>query len=374
MVVLFVLMITQSYSMDGAFLFCPQTVFAGTTYDSYSNVKKEWYFRRNKEHKAPEGAATYKELKKYHAYYYDYHTDEKVLYLTFDCGYENGFTSKILDILKKHDVKAIFFVTKHFVQTNPKLCMRMKKEGHLVGNHTLNHPSLPSRSVSQIKNEVKGLEELFLKKTGYELDKYFRPPMGEYSNRVLKLLSDMEYTTIFWSLAYGDYDPAKQPGKQYVIDQFQNYNHKGAIALMHNISKSNADALNEVIISLKKNHYRCARIDELGEKTDLYVAKPIWGAACFGEGEQTQDSVMLRFYTKNKKDLEPEGFEIYRKEKGGSYQLVATKKANKKASYQWKDCNVKPNTIYYYKVKSYCNKYGRKYVTSGHPLEIKNCT
>ncbi len=236
---------------------------AKTDYNKYSNTKKSWYIMRQDKHKPSGGADTAKNLLKYNAYYYDSKAKDKVMYFAFDCGYENGYTGKILDVLKEHDVKAAFFVTKGFVDSNPKLCKRMKKEGHLVGNHTLYHPSLPSKSVKGIRKEVRGLEKLFKEKTGYELDKFIRPPKGEFSSRVLKVLQKMGYTTIFWSMAYYDYDPAKQPGKNYVVEHFKKYYHKGAITLTHNISKSNTEALGDVLTFLEGKGYRFAALNEL---------------------------------------------------------------------------------------------------------------
>lgn len=232
-------------------------------YSRYSGTKKAWYIIRSNKHKASGGASTAKSLKKYNAYYYNNKTKEKVMYLAFDCGYEIGCTKKILNVLKEHNVKAAFFVTKDFVETHPKLCKRMKKEGHIVGNHTMNHPSLPSKSVNEIRKQISGLEEVFKEKTGYELDKFVRPPMGEYSERVLKVLKDMGYTTIFWSIAYYDYDPKNQPGKTYVVNHFKKYYHKGAITLTHNVSWSNTDALDDVIKFLEKKGYRLAPLSEL---------------------------------------------------------------------------------------------------------------
>ena len=127
----------------------------------------------------------------------------------------------------------------------------------------MNHPSLPSVSEKKLKSEVNGLAKLFKEKTGYRLDKYIRLPMGEYSNRVLKILSDMGYKSIFWSIAYMDYDVNKQPGKSYVVDHFKKYYHKGAITLTHNTSKSNAEALDDVLTYLEKKGYRFATLDEL---------------------------------------------------------------------------------------------------------------
>ena len=345
--------------------FCPLLVQAADSdYSQYSNAKKSWFIKRKGDHQPSEGAATAKELAGYQAYYYDNKTKDKVMYLTFDCGYENGYTGKLLDILKKHDVKAIFFITKHYAQSQPELCRRMKEEGHLVGNHTMNHPSLPDRSVTQIKNELQGLEAIFQEKTGYQLDKFFRPPMGEYSNRVLKIAQDLGYQTVFWSIAYYDYDVNKQPGKQYVIDHFNDYAHQGAIALMHNVSKSNAEALDTVLTELKKQGYQCMRMDAFGQSIDVSVAEPRWEECFYHEGKKTPSCIKLQFSVKGKKkDEEPEGFEIYRKEKGGKYQLIATKKAGDKAVYTYKDRDIKTGKIYFYRVKSYCYKYGKKYVT-----------
>ena len=336
----------------------------GTDYSRYSNVKKSWFIKRNANHQPAEGAVSAKDLAGYQAYYYDQKTNGKVIYLTFDCGYENGYTGKLLDILKKHNVKAIFFVTRHFVRSQPELCKRMKEEGHLVGNHTMNHPSLPDQSVTQMKNEIQGLETFFKEKTGYQLDKYFRPPMGEFSNRVLKVAQDLGYTTVFWSMVYKDYDIDDQPGKQYVIDHFNKYYHKGAIALLHNISQSNADALDEVLTNLKKQGYQCMRIDALGQETNIHVAAPQWDEYLFCDGKISPTCIELRFFADVGKDTAPEGFEIYRKEKGGSYQLTATVNANKNSSYTYKDRNVKTGQTYYYKVKSYRYLYGKKYVAT----------
>lgn len=329
----------------------------------YSNAKKSWYFKRNTEHQPSSGADSNEKLNGYRAYYYDSRTKEKVMYLTFDCGYENGYTAKLLDILKKHDVKALFFVTKHFVKSQPALCKRMKEEGHLVGNHTMNHVDLPTKSVSQIQNEVKGLEEIFQQETGYELDKYLRPPMGEYSDRVLKIVKDMGYTTVFWSMAYYDYDPAKQPGKQYVIDHFKKYYHKGAIALMHNISRSNAEALDEVLKFLKKQGYQCMRMDAYGKTPNVKVTKPQWEEYLFCDGRTSPDYIELKFFADGTNKQKPDGYKIYRKEKGGSYQLIATKKAAKDSGCRYVDRDVTAGKTYYYKVKSYRELYGKTYVS-----------
>lgn len=218
--------------------------------------KEGWWLKRNEEHKTPEVSDKI-DLLKYDAYYVDPKAEKKkCMYLTFDCGYENGFTPKILDILKKQKVPAAFFVTKPFIRENPDLVKRMKKEGHVVGNHTVHHKSMPSLSDRDNKQEINDCAEYCKEATGYEMDKFFRPPMGEYNERTLKLTKEMGYKTIFWSMAYMDYDVNNQPGKEYVIKHFQDYYHNGAIPLIHNVSQSNAEALDTVITNLKKEGFK----------------------------------------------------------------------------------------------------------------------
>lgn len=236
---------------------------AATDYSKYSNSKKSWYISRKDKHKASGGAASAKKLAKYNAYYYNNKAKDKVMYLCFDCGYDLGYTKGVLDVLKKHKVKATFFVTKQYVKTSSKLCKKMKKEGHMVGNHTMNHPSLPTLSADEIKEEVNGLADYFKEMTGYTLDPFIRPPMGQFSNRALKVLKDISYTSIFWSMAYADYDQNKQPGKAYVVENFKKYYHKGAITLTHITSSSNAEALDDVLTFLESKGYRFGLLDEL---------------------------------------------------------------------------------------------------------------
>ena len=234
-----------------------------TDYSQYSNTKYEWYIIRKTGHqKAGGGIPAGLELEDYSAYYIDTKTKEKVMYLTFDCGYENGYTKKILKTLKKHNAKAIFFVTKSFVESNPDLAKQMKKEGHLVGNHTTTHPSLPSKSVSGIKKEIKECATAFKKATGYTMDPFVRPPMGNYSKRTLQVLKDLGYKTIFWSIAYRDYDVNNQPGKEYVVNHFKENYHKGAVPLIHNTSQSNCEALDDVLTFLEEKKYRFGTVDE----------------------------------------------------------------------------------------------------------------
>lgn len=233
-------------------------------YEQYSNDKKAWWFRRNTGHK-PSGSGEEFPIAEYSAYYLDKNvTDEdKVMYLTFDCGYENGFTPLILDTLAEKDVKAMFFVTKDFIVKNPEYVKRMKEEGHLVGNHTVRHLSSPELTPEELAEELYEVARIMEAETGYPLDPFFRPPMGEYSERTLKVTQDMGYSSVFWSIAYYDYDVNNQPGKDYVVEHFATYHHNGSIVLMHNTSESNAQALGDVIDGLIAEGYRLGTLTEL---------------------------------------------------------------------------------------------------------------
>ena len=234
------------------------------SYYDYSNSKLAWYMIRKDNHE-PTGCDDTVDIYKYGGYHIDKNVteDKKVMYLTFDCGYENGYTSQILDVLKEQNVPACFFVTQTYIRDNIDLVKRMKEEGHQVGNHTITHPSMPSKSYEEITNELEGCATYMAETTGYNMDPYLRPPMGEYSERTLKLSQDLGYKTIFWSITYLDFDVNKQPGADYVINHFEKYHHRGAIILMHNVSSSNADALETVLVNMKNKGYSFASLNEL---------------------------------------------------------------------------------------------------------------
>ena len=233
-------------------------------YSEYSVAKHEWGLGLNTNHEPPENSESVL-FKKRNAHYY-VHTKKKKIYLTFDCGYENGYTSKILDILKRKKIKAMFFVTKTYIRDNKKLVKRMKKEGHLVGNHTVTHPSLPACSVSKIKSEIFDTEKYMKEETGYEMDKFIRPPMGEWSEQSLEVTKDLGYKTVFWSMAFYDYDIDNQPGKQKIIDSFMKYYHKGAIVLMHGISSSDTYALSSIVRNMRQKGYDFYELTDLKDK------------------------------------------------------------------------------------------------------------
>lgn len=228
-----------------------------------SNEKKGWWIKR-KENNEQSEAQNEINLAKYDAFYVDTkNKDKKVMYLTFDCGYDNGYTEPMLDVLKKHKAYAIFFVTQTYIRDNVEIVKRMKKEGHLVGNHTVKHKSMPDLSERDIKEELITCADYCKEATGYEMDPYVRPPMGEYSERTLQICKNLGYKTVFWSMAYLDYEVDNQPGSDFVIDHFEKYYHNGAIPLLHNVSKSNAEALDTVLTNLEKKGFTFENVDKI---------------------------------------------------------------------------------------------------------------
>ena len=237
-------------------------------YGDYDNILRQWWYKRNKTHTLPEpGYANdiSERFSDYDAYYANTKVSEgdKVIYITFDAGYENGYTNQILDTLKKHNVKVCFFVTTGFVKEASETAKRMKEEGHLVGNHTKNHPVLPNKTDEQIEDELRSVETVFKEKTGYELDHYIRPPQGDFSERTLKIQQDLGYKTIFWSLAIpNDWDNSKQDSVD-TLGRFKEDHHSGCIALVHANSSANAKALDSVLTFLENEGYRFGTLDEL---------------------------------------------------------------------------------------------------------------
>lgn len=230
---------------------------------SLPNEKKGWWMKRMDNHEQSE-AQNEIDLSKYDAFYVDTKSkDKKIMYLTFDCGYDNGYTEKMLDVLKKHKANAIFFVTQTYIRDNVNIVKRMKKEGHLVGNHTVRHKSMPDLSERDIKEELITCADYCKEATGYEMDPYVRPPSGEYSERTLQICKNLGYKTVFWSMAYLDYDVNNQPGADFVIEHFNKYYHNGAIPLIHNVSRSNAEALDTVLTNLEEKGYSFPSIDKV---------------------------------------------------------------------------------------------------------------
>lgn len=211
----------------------------------------------------PTGNASPAALREYNAYYIE-ETAEKKLYLTFDCGFENGNTPAILDALKKHDAPATFFVVGNYLETSPDLVKRMLSEGHTVGNHTYHHPDMSKiSSVEDFSKELGSLEALYQKVTGEPISKYYRPPQGIYSEKNLQMAKDLGYRTFFWSLAYVDWKQDDQPTHEQAFDKLLTRVHPGAVVLLHNTSKTNGEILDELLTKWEEMGYTFHPLSEL---------------------------------------------------------------------------------------------------------------
>ena len=202
---------------------------------------------------APNGPASQEQLQEYNAAYVG-DSGEKVLYLTFDAGYENGYTAKILDTLKEKNVPAAFFCTLPQVKQYPELISRMINEGHIVGNHSVKHPSFPSLTRTEMAQEIKGMDDYLRTNFGYS-EPYFRFPMGEYSESALDLVGSLGYKSVFWSLAYSDWDLNNQKGADYAFNTVTARLHPGAVILLHAVSPDNSNALAQIIDYARENGY-----------------------------------------------------------------------------------------------------------------------
>lgn len=194
-------------------------------------------------------------------------TSKKELYLTFDNGYENGLTSKILDVLKERQVPAIFFVTGHYVKDQPDLLKRMVNEGHLIGNHSWNDPDMSRISPEKMKDELIRVRDEVAQVTGQKEMKYLRTPRGIFSERTLSVSKELGFTNVFWSVAYKDWDTKVRMGARYAHEKVMSQLHPGAVILLHSVSKDNADALGQIIDDARNQGYEFKSLDDLKKKT-----------------------------------------------------------------------------------------------------------
>ena len=232
-----------------------------TSAENLTNTKIGWGIRRNDNHEQPDlGTNNKRILEKYEGICMG-NKEKPYIYLTFDEGYEAGYTEKFLEILKKNEVKATFFKRAHYVNTQPDLVKKMLDDGHIVGNHTVNHKSMPDLSNEQIKEEVMNLHKSVYEKFGYEM-KYIRPPKGEYSERTIEYTNTLGYKTVMWSFAYDDWDEKKQGREEYAKDKILKNIHNGAVMLLHGNSKDNVNVLDYCIKEIKKMGYEFKTLDE----------------------------------------------------------------------------------------------------------------
>ena len=222
-----------------------------------------WGLSFQEEGKTPVGNATPEFLKQYNAYFCG-NSEDKKIYLTFDCGYENGYTPAILDALEKHNVKAAFFVVGNYLETSPDLVKRMVEEGHIVGNHTYHHPDMSQISdPTSFQEEITSLEKKYQEITGLEMQKFYRPPQGKYSESNLKMAQELGYQTVFWSLAYVDWYVDQQPTQEEAYAKLLPRIHPGAVVLLHSTSKTNAEILDDLLTKWEQEGYTFGTLNEL---------------------------------------------------------------------------------------------------------------
>jgi len=229
--------------------------------ETLSNKKIEWGIKRSGNHEQPDLGSLNKRIIDDAKGIAMGNKESKKVYLTFDEGYEAGYTEKILEVLKQNEVKACFFITAHYVNTSSDLVKKMIDEGHIIGNHTVNHKSMPSLSEEEIKSEVMKLHQTIYNKFGYEM-KYIRPPKGEYSEKTVAYCNTLGYTTVMWSFAYDDWDENKQGREDYAKKKILDNIHNGAVILLHGNSKDNANILDYCIKEIKKMGYEFASLND----------------------------------------------------------------------------------------------------------------
>ena len=245
-------------------------VFMSLLFSTGTNIyakgdQHAWFIKRNG-NSTPGFSGVATTVDKYNGYYIDKNAvegDKKILYLTFDAGYENGNIARILDVLKAENVPAAFFILDNLILKNEDLVARMAEEGHLVCNHTKNHKNLSYCSVEEIEKNLTDLEKIYEERTDKMLDKFFRFPEGKFSESSLKAVSDMGYKTIFWSFAYDDWDNGRQPHTDAAIKKILANTHNGAVILLHPTSKTNADILPELISAWRQQGYSFGTLYDL---------------------------------------------------------------------------------------------------------------
>ena len=247
---------------------CAAVVLVASQFMGSAIPTGAWGLSFRQEGRPPAGNAESAELARYDAAFLD-ESGEKVLYLTFDAGYENGCTEQILDVLKAHNAPAAFFLVGNYIQRNGDLVRRMVAEGHTVGNHTMHHPDMSQlTNPESFAKELTDLETLFYETTGRQMDKFYRPPQGIYSRENLEMAQKLGYKTVLWSLAYADWNNDAQPSREQALEKLLPRTHNGAVILLHSTSKTNAQILDELLTHWEKEGYTFAPIGNMfDEKT-----------------------------------------------------------------------------------------------------------
>lgn len=234
---------------------------------TFASTGQSWYCKRTSDHSQPPVGSDIAYVEECDGYYIDKkhsdQNDEKVVYLTFDAGYENGNVERILDTLANKDVKGAFFVLGHLIECNTQLVKRMQNEGHLVCNHTYSHKCMVGKTKEEFAEELGKLEKCCLEYTGREISKYYRPPEGRFDRKGLECAQEMGYSTVFWSFAYADWDNNRQMSDEAALKKILDNIHNGAVLLLHPTSKTNANIMSRLIDTLQEQGYRFGTLDEL---------------------------------------------------------------------------------------------------------------
>lgn len=244
----------------GAFLF----IFVNTA-PIYAENAQNWYCKREKDYKRPCADPNMTYIEEENGFFIGKNPDEKVIYLTFDAGYENGNVARILDTLKAHNAEGAFFILENLIKRNPDLVQRMIDEGHLVCNHTARHKDMTKLSAAEAEKELQALENLYRETFGHELARFYRPPEGKFDRKSLAVAKKLGYHTAFWSLAYADWDNAKQPDPEKAKKLLCDHLHNGAVILLHPTSQTNADILDALLTKWEKEGYRFGSLTEFTE-------------------------------------------------------------------------------------------------------------
>ena len=248
-------------------------VFNGSLF--VRNETENWGLGFGTEGTPPTGNVSPEELKEHDAYFLG-DTEKKTIYLTFDCGYENGNTEKILDALKKHNAQGTFFVVGNFLETAPEIVKRIQAEGHLVGNHTYHHPDMSQiGDMASFQKEMDDVANLYKEITGEEMVKLYRPPQGKFNEANLAMAKELGYHTFFWSLAYVDWYQDNQPTAEEAYSKLLPRIHPGAIVLLHSTSKTNGEILDELLTKWEELGYTFGSLEEfLSEEPGNDLVQP----------------------------------------------------------------------------------------------------